>query len=179
MTFEEKMNRLSETIAETNRLFSELTEELATSKESEVMENPTPINTLQKYIDTRNTSDDVYYINEDSEVRQCVVTVTFSTDVENPYDVYVTEALARQAQKIKKFNDLCLAFKYCYDNNYQPNWSNYEYKYYVVYDVEDNIYYVEQFQSCCGNIVYFSCRELAQKLADYLNEIDPDGDMVK
>lgn len=179
MNIEEKMNKLSESIAETNKLFAEITAELATLKEQENNEDDVAIDILERYKDARNLYRNSYYIDENSEIKEDYGICNFYTDVENPYDVYLTKEFATQAQKMKKFNDLCLAFKYCYDEDYRPDWSNYEYKYCVIYDFENNRCYVEQPEKYYYNVVHFSSREIAQKLADYLNEIDPDGNMVK
>jgi hypothetical protein len=179
MTFEEKMNKLSETIAETNRLFAELTEELATSKENENSKDDIVIDILERYKDIRELHDYLYFLDENSKIDNCRGPYEFVNNVEDPYDLYPTKKLAHQAQKMKIFNDLCLAFKYCHDEDYQPDWSNYDYKYRVIYDFENNRYYVEQPEKYYCNVVHFSSREIAQKLANYLNEIDPNGNMVK
>lgn len=181
MNIEEKMNKLSESIAETNKLFAEITAELATLKEQENNEDISTANILEKYINIRESSTDMYYIDENSEIAECCGVCEFCMNVENPYDVYPTKKLALQAQKMKKFNDLCLAFKYCHDEDYQPDWSKIsnDEKYAVCYmDDIDNyeVYVDDDMNRCC---IYFSHKEIAQKLADYLNEIDPDGNMVK
>ena len=182
MNIEEKMNKLLESIAKTNKLFAEITTELATLKEQKNNEDDVVIDVLERYKYSRELSDCLYYLDENSKISSVISSVRggyeFVEDVENPYDTYPTKKLAQQAQKMKKFNDLCLAFKYCHDEDYQPNWSNYEYKYRVIYDFENNRYYVEQPEKYYCNVVHFSSREIAQKLADYLNEIDPDGNMV-
>ena len=177
MNIEEKMNKLSESIAETNKLFAEITAELALHKEGNNENDVTDV--LKRYKDARNLLKNSYYIDENSEIKEAYGICNFYTDVENPYDVYITKEFATQAQKMKKFNDLCLAFKYCYDEDYQPDWSNYNYKYRVIYDFENNRYYVEQPEKYYCNVVHFSSRKIAQKLADYLNEIDLDGNLVK
>jgi hypothetical protein len=176
---EERMNKLSESIAETNKLFAEITAELATLKESENNKDDIVIDVLDRYKDIRELPDYLYYLDEGSKIDSFRGEYKFVKDAINPYDIYPTEKLAYQAQKIKIFNDLCLAFKYCHDEDYQPDWDNYEYKYRVIYDFENNRYHVEQPEKYCCNVVHFSSREIAQKFANYLNEIDPNGEMVK
>ena len=173
------MNKLSESIAETNKLVAEITAELATLKEQETTEDDVVTDILERYKDIRELPDYLYYLDENSKIDSFRGEYKFVEDVEDPYNIYPTKKLAQQAQKMKKFNDLCLAFKYCHDEDYQPDWSNYDYKYRVIYDFENNRYYVEQPEKYYCNVVHFSSREIAQKLVDYLNEIDPDGNIVK
>ena len=148
MNIEEKMNKLSESIAETNKLFAEITTELVTLneittelvtlKKQENNEDDVVTDILARYKDIRELPDYLYYLDENSKIDSFRGEYKFVEDAEDPYDIYPTKKLAQQAQKMKKFNDLCLAFKYCHDEDYQPDWSNYDYKYRVIYDFENN-----------------------------------------
>ena len=87
----------------------------------------------------------------------------------NPYQYYLTEELAKQAKELKDFNDKLLAFKYCYDLDYKPDWSDNAKKYYVYYNVYDSEYMADGLSSMREPLVYFSTKEIAQKCADWLN----------
>jgi hypothetical protein len=78
---------------------------------------------------------------------------------------------AEQAQKIKEFNDKLLAFKWCYDRDYEPVFSG-DYNncaYHIYYDSVDRKYDWDSERVYDRNIIYFSSREIAQKCCDWLN----------
>ena len=77
------------------------------------------------------------------------------------------------------FNDILLAFKYCYDEEYEPNWADNAIKYNVVYDTEQKEYYVKLWADIIHNEIMFSAEEAALKCATYLNKIDPNGNLIK
>ena len=91
----------------------------------------------------------------------------------NPYSNYLTEELAEQAKKLKDFNDKLLAFKYCYDLDYKPNFNDdYDNRtYYVFYDSDEEKYGWTWTSVSNYNLVYFSTKEIAQKCADWLNSL--------
>lgn len=98
----------------------------------------------------------------------------------NPYGTYPTEEYALMAQKMKIFNDKLLAFKWCYDRDYQPNWEDTSENKYVVMFFTSNIslfnslesrFIVDSFVSWNANLVYFSTKDIAQKCADWLNSM--------
>ena len=85
---------------------------------------------------------------------------------------YPTKEIAKQSLALKSFNDKLLAFKYCYDKDYKPNWNNdYERKYYVYVNHHSKEPYFDcsYCTACCYNDVYFSSEEIAKKCCDYLN----------
>lgn len=91
----------------------------------------------------------------------------------NPYGTYPTEEYALMAQKMKIFNDKLLAFKWCYDRDYQPDWGDMiNPKYLVFYDYISTQYDVERVIPLSLNTVYFSSYEIAQKCADWLNSLE-------
>jgi hypothetical protein len=94
--------------------------------------------------------------------------------------MYLSEEYAKKAAKMKKFNDMLLAFKWCHDRTYEPDWSDFDsFKYYVNYNIGDKMY--ESGCTCVfhGNKVYFSTRIRAEECAEWLNSIDPKGELVK
>ena len=66
----------------------------------------------------------------------------------NPYEMhdvfcaYPNNETAVYAQRLKCFNDRLLAFKYCYDRDYVPNFFDDTKKYFVWYDNDERIYKV-------------------------------------
>lgn len=91
----------------------------------------------------------------------------------NPYGTYPTEEYALMAQRMKIFNDKLLAFKWCYDRDYQPDWSDMiNAKYLVYYDYTITQYDVDCVIPVLLNTVYFSSYEIAQKCADWLNSLE-------
>ena len=61
---------------------------------------------------------------------------------ESPYQYYLTQELAEYAKELKNFNDKLLAFKYCYDLDYKPVFSDVydNHAYFVYYDPEYDKY---------------------------------------
>lgn len=57
---------------------------------------------------------------------------TFNSDEYNPYRHYMTEAYANKAAQMKKFNDMLMAFKWCYDRDYETDWTENDTKYYCL-----------------------------------------------
>lgn len=95
----------------------------------------------------------------------------------NPYGTYPTEEYALMAQKMKIFNDKLLAFKWCYDKDYQPDWENEsENKYIVLFDSLENRFISVCCVSRIANLVYFSTKIRAQKCADWLNALEETED---
>ena len=158
MTNNEKIQRAERLIAEANALLSEVK---ANSSNEE--------NVLAKYKNDYN-KDKHYYLDLFGNVDCITVSETDAFEKKhNPYLNYLTKELAEQAKELKDFNDKLLAFKYCYDLDYKPNWSDKTKKYYVYYNVYDNEYMADGLCSMREPLVYFSSKEIAQKCADWLN----------
>lgn len=95
----------------------------------------------------------------------------------NPYGTYPTEEYALMAQKMKIFNDKLLAFKWCYDREYQPNWEDTsENKYIVLFDSLENRFIFDCYVSWTANLVYFSTKDIAQKCVNWLNTLEETED---
>lgn len=105
---------------------------------------------------------------------------TFNEHDYNPYRHYMTKEYANKAFKMKKFNDMLMAFKWCYDRDYEPDWSRNNVKFCVVHTYKNHTkhYHVAWSHTCIPNVIYFSSSDIAQKCADWLNTIDPDGELV-
>lgn len=165
MTNNEKIQRAEQLIAEANALLNEV--KANSSNEEDV---------IAKYKEDY-CKGKKYYIKDDinDDSISWIVTPNVYTfeNTSNPYRFYLTEELAEQAKKLKDFNDKLLAFKYCYDLDYKPDFSDdYNYRaYYVYYDSDDNKYDYDWDNVCNMNMVYFSSGKIAQKCADWLNSL--------
>lgn len=161
MTIDEKIKQLEKTLAETNELLAEIKREKE-NKES----------VLAEYWNDINSGKELCYLDGYNDIRHGYLMAEYS-DNNASYSNYPTKEYAEQAQKIKEFNDKLLAFKWCYDRDYTPDWNDHESsKYYVYYDNylgeydEDYISGMEMEEP----MVYFSSKEIAQKCCDWLNE---------
>lgn len=135
--------------------------------------------TLEQYESDTTWRYDGYILNERGCVNEDNDSIFNTTDY-NPYRHYMTEEYANKAAKIKKFNDMLMAFKWCYDRDYEPDWTTRYAKYRVVYNFDANPkhYYVVLDYKHKHNEIYFSSEDIAQKCADWLNDIDPNGELA-
>lgn len=164
MTNNEKIKEAERLIAEANKLIAEV----KNSKDDE--------NILADYIDAFTKLDRMYYIDSDGDVDYEFHSLPFDATDLNPYGRYPTKELAEQAKAMKDFNDKMLAFKYCYDVDFVPDWTDLSLSKYTVYwDASDGAYAVDWGRMMYReNSVYFSTEEIAQKCADWLNSLKED-----
>lgn len=163
MTNNEKIQRAEQLIAEANALLNEVK---TNSNEEDV---------IAKYKNDYNNKGKQYYLNSYSNVDFIIMCDSFERVEEftqSPYQRYLTRELAEQAKKLKDFNDKLLAFKYCYDLDYKPDWNNDCPKYYIYYSMVDNEYHGDGVTCMRESLVYFSTKEIAQKCADWLNSLN-------
>ena len=164
MTNDEKIQRAEQLIAEANALLNEL---------NAIHNNEEDV--IAKYKNDY-CKDRKYYLNNNSNVDFVNMGDSFEKVEglsQSPYQHYLTEELAEQAKELKDFNDKLLAFKYCYDRDYKPVFSD-DYSnraYYVHYDSEDKEYSYDWDNISNRNVVYFSSEEIARKCADWLNSL--------
>lgn len=108
---------------------------------------------------------------------ECVYCFDAETNMSG-YNCYPLENYAMKAAKMKKYIDMMLAFKYCYDVDYEPDWSNAnEVKCYVRFDTKRNQYDVFCSVQRPLHVVYFSNSDIAERCAEWLNKIDPKGEL--
>lgn len=165
MTNDEKIQKAEQLIAEANALLNEVNTK--GSNEEDVIAKY-----KNDYCKGRQ-----YYLNSQSEVDFISVGDSFKkVEIlsQSPYQHYLTEELAEQAKKLKDFNDKLLAFKYCYDMDYKPDWNEEPptTKYYVYYNVCSGKYETDGLFTVREPLVYFSTKEIAQKCADWLNSCE-------
>lgn len=163
MTNNEKIQRAEQLIAEANALLNEVKDN--SSNEEDV---------IAKYKNDYNKGKQYYFaLNGNIDYIVAAESNVFEKQL-NPYSNYLTEELAAQAKKLKDFNDKLLAFKYCYDLDYKPDFSgDYDNRaYFVYYDSEDDEYKYCYDNINSRNIIYFSTKGIAQKCADWLNSLN-------
>lgn len=111
-----------------------------------------------------------YAVASDNEIIPC----TFGC-YKNTYSCYHTVEYAEMAKEMKEFNDKLLAFKWCYDRDYVPDWDDEgETKYSVMYDNQSERYKTAEWRISKFNTVCFSKKEIAHKCCDWLNGIMGD-----
>ena len=170
MSRKEDIEKLNGLVAEVNALAEKIRNDYAEEQED---------NVLAEYIEAVNSGKYLlHWVNSSGDIKcgpgACVL------DNYNPYSNYVNTDIADKAAKMKKFNDMLLAFKWCYDKTYEPEWGGRDsQKYFIYYDTVKSIYAVDFFRSFAVNDVYFSTRIIAEECANWLNKVDPEGELVK
>ena len=86
---------------------------------------------------------------------------------------------AEQSKQLTTFNNKLLAFKWCYDRDYEPDWDSDESKFFVYrsYLQKENMYNTYRWDKTWilyENTVYFSSKEIAQKCCDWLNSLEEE-----
>ena len=165
MTLDEKIKLLESQLAETNKLLAEIKKE----KENEE-------SVLAEYWRCINSGETVYCVNSSNEVTEACLSSGYDDTNTDRYSNYPIKEYAERAQRIKEFNDKLLAFKWCYDRDYEPVFSgDYSSKdYYIYYDLESKQYDYGWDTTIHRNLIYFSSAEIAQKCCDWLNGVKSD-----
>ena len=110
-----------------------------------------------------------FYLTIDDEVSSTDCPYPQYIEDFNPYGTYPTKKYAVIAQKMKILNDMILAYKYCYDRDFEADWSTWSgARHYVIYN--DNTQKFEANRSATHtNLIYFSSAKIAKACADWLN----------
>jgi len=169
MNIDETVKLLESQIAEANKLLAEI------KKEKENKETTKSV--LAEYWRCMNSEEPVYCVNPHNEVTKTLIAIGYDDNNTDHYSNYPTEEYAEQAQRIKEFNDKLLAFKWCYDRDYEPVFSG-DYgnrACFVYYDSEDEKYAYDWDNTCDRNVIYFSSEEIAQKCCDWLNSLEEEN----
>ena len=180
------LTQLNEYLSQINEIAekaNKLAEEYTTSEQAKAEDNAKEVDDkaytldlLKDYVDTFDN--EMFWVECDSISHGYV-----EEDDDNifSFDNFPTEEYAKKLQKLNKFNGMMLAFKWCYDRNYEPDWDGEEDKYSVYYCQNQFAkgYKVDFTVNGNNNIVYFSSENIAEKCAEWLNKIDPEGELVK
>lgn len=170
MSRKEDIEKLNSLVAEVNALAEKIKNDYAEEQEDDV---------LAEYIEAVNSGKYLlHWVNSSGDIKcgpgACVL------DNYNPYSNYVNTDIAGKAARMKKFNDMLLAFKWCYDKTYEPEWGDSDsLKYFIYYDTDTSMYAVDSSEVFAKNDVYFSTRIRAEDCAYWLNKVDPEGELVK
>lgn len=141
------------------------------------IENDTNTNVLADYESALRNKGWVVDISEPDFVYECGSFHNWS-DYSDHYMMYPTEEYAKKAYKMNKFNGMLMAFKWCYDKDYEPDWESDIPKYRITYNnILKRYDYALSFELCC-NLIYFSSEEVVHKCANWLNSIDPNGELM-
>lgn len=177
MSRKEDIEKLNCLVAEVNALAEKIRNDYVEEQEDDVLAD-------YESAFKQEDANYVYFLDSNSEVHNCSnfpYSVHDDADIyNNPYHMYLSEEYANKAAKMKKFNDMLLAFKWCYDKTYEPDWGDSDsQKYFIYYDTVKSIYAVDSFHMFVKNDVYFSTRIGAKNCANWLNKIDPNGELLK
>lgn len=125
---------------------------------------------LKKYIDAFGEGRSCYAI-EDVSGNVVDRYGYYKPDASNPFSRYLSKDYAEFAERAKRFTDACLAFKWCWDADYNPNWKNAtEYKWYIVFNYFNDRFSVRHCELLQEmRTVYFSTKEIAESCADWLH----------
>lgn len=171
MTNKEKLEKAYELIGEANKLIDEVA-----NSEPEV-EPEDPVAEYKNEVNARYNGDvaDVnFYVNfYGKSSRSC--SASFDASMYNSYYQFLSKEYADAAARMYKMICMQLAFKWCHDRDFVPDWNNWELnagKFYLKYSRRTKEYSV--FDAYCdeGAVVYFSTPEIAHKCADWLNSLD-------
>lgn len=179
MNKNERLNEISELLG---KLKAELDEMKTIPPEEAIEEDNSVEYTLSHYINAIDDRDNVvYYLDEDSGVNYMNWWLSgdfsnFLVPNVNPFCGYIVRGIAKQAFKLKKFNDILLAFKFCYDLTYIREKTS---AYIIVWNSNRSLYFTELLRANAHtNSVYFSSESVAERCAEFLNKIDPKGELI-
>lgn len=168
----ERIKQAEEMISKANAMIEEANKIIA-----EVKEAP---DVLAEYKNHFGSGGNIYFLGDSGQIRS----LDNESDYEywntesDPYVNYPVRAYAEIASELSQFNNKLLAFKWCYDRDFEPDWSNRnESKYFIYYDSCANVYSYAVYSTISSNAVYFSSEEIAQKCCDWLNsELEKEAD---
>lgn len=137
----------------------------ALEKELAELKEQIETDVLKEYREFSNEA--AYLVTNSDEITPCLI---FSETLIDGYYRYHTKEYAKMAKEMKEFNDKLLAFKWCYDRDYTPDWDDSSTcKYCVAYNNYNGQYARHSWYGDKYPTVYFSTKEIAQKCCDWLN----------
>ena len=172
---EDKIKELEEYLDKAFNLLNEL-------KEEEKVKEANEKNILEEYRATLCTEGrTVYAINEFNDIIDYKVRPGADCPSLETIDRcanYLTKNIVEQAFKLKSFNDKLLAFKYCYDCDYVPNWndlSERKYYIYVNYNYKEPYFDYDCSVKYKYGTVFFSSEGIAKMCIRWLNDELKEG----
>lgn len=175
-TTEQKINKIKEYVSKINELIADIE---GNKNTNEVNKPEPPKDILAKYNNAifdqlKNTFMAWYIDNDDCGDNSIEWTNDPNFPKDNPLCYYPNKEYAEKALNLQKLNNALLAFKYCYNADYEPDWEdNDERKYYVyqAYLNDGTTSFSTDYTTYRDmNTIYFSEAEIARKCAKWLNE---------
>lgn len=169
----EYLSQINEIADKANKLADEYTtseQAKAEDNAKEVDDKAYTLDLLKDYVDTFDN--EMYWVDCDT-----IGHGYLDSDNSNifSFDNFPTKEYVKKLLKLNKFNGMMLAFKWCYDRDYEPDWGNGgnddQFKYCIEYNSESDSFGVRYNVVSRSNLVYFSSQEIAQKCADWLNRL--------
>lgn len=171
------MNVLHEHLEELTKNRDSLQNELDIS-ERKLLEATVDADVLDSFINAVDEVTDRTHHNYEVGYGGDVRSVNLGFDIDYPYTKFPTAHLAEQLAKIYKFNGMLLAFKYCYDYDFDPDWSDDTEKVLIIYNAKMGRYSYVHSASWVYSAVAFSSDGIAEKCCSWLNTIDPKGELI-
>lgn len=172
-TTEQKIDKIKEYVSKINELIADI----EGNKTADKPEPPKDI--LAKYTNAifnqlENTFMAWYIDNDAYNDNSIEWTNDPNFPKDNPLCYYPNKEYAEKALTVQKLNNALLAFKYCYDADYEPDWEDNDERKYYVYQAYLNdgttSFNTDYTTYRDTNTIYFSEAEIARKCAKWLNE---------
>ena len=175
-TTEQKIDKIKEYVSKINELIADI-EGNKNTKEVDKPEPPKDI--LAKYnnaiFDQLENTSIAWYIDNDACRDDSIIwTSDPNFPKDNPLCYYPNKEYAEKALTLQKLNNALLAFKYCYDTDYEPDWKDKDERKYYVYQAYLNdgttSFSTDYTTYRDMNTIYFSEAEIARKCVKWLDE---------
>lgn len=172
------LTQLNEYLSQINEIAekaNKLADEYTASEQAKAVDNEAyTLDFLKDYVDAFNN--EMFWVECDS------ISHGYIDDADSNvflFENFPTEEYAKNLQKLNKFNGMMLAFKWCYDRDFEPDWTDMnQFKYYIEHNSQSDSFGVRYNISSRFNLVYFSSYEIAQKCAEWLNKVAKSEDLI-
>ena len=180
---EEAINKLSEMEEPLKELRSNI-QKIVESQKDTAIEESEPFARYWHDIQEASDDGDAWFLDSNfdiSKARICdgsIKEIYTNASYGNPYQHYVNKEYAIMAQQAKKFHDICLAWKWCYERDYTPDYKDDSYKYIILYsEYQDQFVAQVSLERHNPSLVIFENKEVADNLADWLNHHKDELDL--
>ena len=179
MNSNEFLDELNKYVAQINEIAEKanaLAEEYNKSAEQVEVENPKEytLNLLKDYV---NAFEGKMYWVEFGDICHGELSSCGDDDILS-FENFPTEEYAKKLRKMNKLNGMMLAFKWCYDRDYEPDWNDDETVKYTVIHHCDCGFHVRSTQVRQYNQVYFRSEFIAEDCAIWLNKVAESEDLI-
>ena len=179
MNNNEFLDKLNGYLAQINELAekaNELAEEYNKSAEQVEDKNPKDytLELLKDYVDAFEGK--MYWI-EFGDICHGELSSCGDDDIFS-FENFPTMEYAEKLRKMNRLNGMMLAFKWCYDRDYEPDWYDNENPKYTVIHLCDSGFHYDSTNVVQYNQVYFSSEALATECAEWLNKVAESEDLL-